>query len=258
MKFTLVLSTSFMLLICSSTTTNATLLPLEDTNNHQVRSSSSSSSSSSSFETVWIPNCSKNKHKWRPQCKCRYPINWENDICQGTNWWNKTQIVTNVNTIVGGGGGESVTPLTTYPWFVRLMNRNESSYLGCGMFSRRDFFSIFFTLIEIKSFHLFFFDCSGGMLVAPDYVLTAAHCVSPGKDASSLSVLIGAVCLDDDDDEEEAAHNKNEDNNCNQPSQLVNVESITNYPWYFQNRMNNDFALLKLVSRLDNVTPVEM
>ena len=54
---------------------------------------------------IWMPDCQKNKHKWRPQCKCRYPVNWESDICQGENWWNRTEVVNNiekVGRIVGG------------------------------------------------------------------------------------------------------------------------------------------------------------
>ena len=81
------------------------------------------------------------------------------------------------------------------------------------------------------------------MLVAKEYVLTAAHCVSAG-DAGSLAVQIGAVCPYAGD-------------NCGEPIQQINVEIVTPHPQYNSNTLSHDFALLKLVSRA-NAEPVPM
>lgn len=167
------------------------------------------------FNKIWMPNCHKDEYKSLPECMCRYPTNWDKDVCQGQNWWAKKEVVENlerVSRIVGGVNA----PSDAYPWFARLVNR-DGSWAGCG-----------------------------GMLVAPQYVLTAAHCVSPNTSwsASRAAVQIGAVC-------------SNDTNNCGEPIQQINVASIIMHPGYDTNTLNNDFALVKLVSRA-NASPVEM
>ena len=161
------------------------------------------------------PDCSKPEYKEQPECKCRFPTNLNDEICQGTNWLEKPEIAESIdrlNRIVGG----ELAPVDKYPWFARLVDRS-GNWAGCG-----------------------------GMLVAPEYVLTAAHCVSPntGWSASQAAVQIGAVC-------------PTTSNNCGQPIQQINVQSITPHPNYSSSTMNNDYALVKLVSRA-NATPVAM
>lgn len=112
--------------------------------------------------------------------------------------------------IVGGVDA----PLDAYPWFARLVFRDGTGR-GCG-----------------------------GMLVAPEYVLTAAHCIS-NKYTASAAVQIGSVCT-------------SSSNNCGQPIQQINVQRIIRHPKYNVGMsFNNDYALLKLVSR-SNATPVAM
>ena len=162
-----------------------------------------------------MPDCSKPEHEEKPECKCRFPTNWNDDICQGSNWFGRPEIAQNIDKLNWIVGGE-LAPVDKYPWFARLVDRS-GNWAQCG-----------------------------GMLVAPEYVLTAAHCVSPYETwtASQAAVQIGAVC-------------PNTSNNCGQPIQQINVQSITPHPNYNNNNLNNDYALVKLVSRA-NATPVVM
>ncbi len=161
---------------------------------------------------LYIPNCNKPKHKSMPACMCRYMQNWELDICQGNNWWNRTAIVNNIEKVGRIVGGEEA-PADKYPWFARLVYRN-GQWAGCG-----------------------------GMLVAKDYVLTAAHCINSDY-TSSPAVDIGVVC-------------PNTSNNCGQPRQQINVQKVIKHPNYNGGTTNNDYTLLKLVSSA-NANPVPM
>ncbi len=81
------------------------------------------------------------------------------------------------------------------------------------------------------------------MLVAKQYVMTAAHCIYD-DDPSNLAVQIGAVC-------------PYTNNNCNQPVQQINVIAVEKHPYYNGGSLTRDFALLKLASRA-NADPVPM
>ena len=81
-------------------------------------------------------------------------------------------------------GGTDV-PINTYPWFATSLYGN--SWGGCG-----------------------------GMLVAPEYVLTAAHCVF--SYITFTEFLIGDLCKDS--------------GNCGQYQEFVGVDQVIVHPFY--------------------------
>lgn len=114
-------------------------------------------------------------------------------------------------------GGELVFPRDSYPWFAITLNLDQS-----GGFS--------------------WAEC-GGMLVAPEYVLTAAHCLPVFEDGNE-AVMVGAVC-------------PFRGHNCGEPRQTIKVERIIAHPEFDSDSFQNDFALLKLETRA-NADPVSM
>ncbi|XP_011309612.1 serine protease snake [Fopius arisanus] len=70
----------------------------------------------------------------------------------------------------------------------------------------------------------------GGTIIAPTYVLTAAHCVENFQNRVPILVRVGAESLDP-----KAAG-----------AQFIRIKSIIQHPWYRRSQIYNDIALLKL------------
>jgi len=81
---------------------------------------------------IWMPDCSKPAKKDLPQCLCRYPTNFETDICQ--EWFAKPDIQETLNIETDGVNTRIINgvpvPTGSYPWFAKAMDGNE--WGGCG------------------------------------------------------------------------------------------------------------------------------
>lgn len=162
---------------------------------------------------ISIPDdCKADKDKKKPECICKNPSNWHMQVCD--DWWHTPENEENVEQMTKIVGGE-LAPRDAYPWFARLIDSSAAeTWWTCG-----------------------------GMLIAKEYVLTAAHCVNAG-DANNIAVQIGAVCP-----------TALSGTNCGQPIQKINVLSVQRHPQYSDTTLENDFALLKLETSA-NADPV--
>ena len=68
---------------------------------------------------LWMPDCSKEQHKKKPQCVCKNPANWTMQVCQ--DFWHKPEVEASVESRIVGG---ELAPRDAYPWFARLVSRN--------------------------------------------------------------------------------------------------------------------------------------
>ena len=116
--------------------------------------------------------------------------------------------------IVGG----SFVDVNTYPWFTTLL------YMGDGQENRQG---------------------CGAMLVAPTWVLTAAHCIDSDIRQNG-AVRIGAF---------EAPFQQG--NNGGQYVEFRRLKNVINHPNYNSDTENNDFSLLQLMAP-STITPVPM
>jgi len=186
-------------------------IPMDSLDHFHVTPESDHAVEDRNLASVWIPNCSVGANKNRPQCMCRYPTNWDKEICQGKNWWNRPAVADNIEKTGRIVGGEE-SPANAYPWFARMTFGSQNDWWGCG-----------------------------AMLVAPRWVLTAAHCMDGGIGG----VQIGAVCPESS-------------NNCGGPSiESITWSSYVQHPDYNSDTLNNDYSLLRLDSAA-TIAPVSM
>ena len=83
----------------------------------------------------------------------------------------------------------------------------------------------------------------GGFLVAPEFILTAAHCA-----AVVQYFHIGALC---------GGFTKPTGSNCGESYETAYQELVFTHPDYSSGQVSNDFALVKL-TRKSEVTPVKI
>ena len=113
-------------------------------------------------------------------------------------------------------GGTEVTPINKYPWIVDVMSETPEGYI---------------------------YSCAGS-LVASNYVITAAHCVfnhetNQWRSPNQLLLTLGDHYLDIQFPVSEPLETR------------VRVSEIKGHAGYDPSSMNNDIAVLKLVSPLD-------
>lgn len=154
-----------------------------------------------------MPDCNDVANKHLVQCVCRNPNNAYLPECE--EFFDILRSVGPGKKIINGVD----VPTDTYPWFAKMLFSDEQFWWGCG-----------------------------GTLVAPEYVLTAAHCVENGFNGK---LEIGALC------------GSNFNNNCGQASEIIRGTEVINHPQYNTNTVNNDFALIKL-ERRSSIDPVAL
>jgi len=162
-------------------------------------------------------DCNIAEHVNKAECFCRFPMNRDKEICKpGSNLKEPAQ--TNYQSKIFNGDEVAAD---AYPWFSRAVYRTGGSYQWAGC---------------------------GASLISPEYVLTAAHCVSDNETVLERlgGYQIGALC---------APYGPNAASNCGQKMEYFGIAKITKHPSYITDNVDNDFALIRLDGR-SSITPV--
>ena len=102
-------------------------------------------------------------------------------------------------------------PLNKYPWFAWMI-KSDGFAIGCGSF-----------------------------LVAPEWILTAAHCVDEGVEVKGVEV--GRLCR--------------QNHNCNQALERIAVDRVVIDPLFKPHSLSYDLALIKL-SNASTIPPATL
>jgi len=128
------------------------------------------------------------------------------------------------------GVGVPISTEPLYPWFATMTLSTGNTYIPYGC---------------------------GGMLITPEYVLSAAHCFEEITDPTGEAYYpqpdgfeIGSLCTGDRDTAEP---------NCNQLFRHSMIEEVYIHPGYTQEPwIENDIALIKLQTKITDITPAEI